>query len=147
MQFIDWSVQARTVYDPQLLFGPYNILAWTAQSVNLHITLKSMFYLFIIHTGSMVVFQAPQGRVCPLMRSGRRTCPAESSTRQHSQTSAPMTKSSLSRSCQGHRQEQTYYCHGQLAVQFTCNFNPLSCGVFIEALYQQHETQLHYLYS
>ena len=43
MQFTDWAVQDRTVY--QLRFGPYTILAWTAQSVNCHIALKAMFYL------------------------------------------------------------------------------------------------------
>ena len=36
MKFVDWSVQARTAY---------TILAWTSQSVNLHIALKAMFYL------------------------------------------------------------------------------------------------------
>jgi len=35
MQFTVWSVQART---------EYTILGWTAQSVNLHIALKVMFY-------------------------------------------------------------------------------------------------------
>jgi len=40
MQFTDWSVQARTVYGPHLRFGPYTILAWTAQYVNCHIALK-----------------------------------------------------------------------------------------------------------
>jgi len=30
MQFTDWSVQARTEYGPQLRFGPYTTLAWTA---------------------------------------------------------------------------------------------------------------------
>ena len=47
MQFMDWSVQARMVYGPQLCFGPYNI-AWIAQSVNCHIALKAMFYLLNI---------------------------------------------------------------------------------------------------
>jgi len=47
MQFTNCSVQARTVYGPQLRFGPYTILAWTAQSVNSHIALKAMFYLLI----------------------------------------------------------------------------------------------------
>jgi len=45
MKFTNWSVQARTVYSPQLRFGPYTILAWTAHFVNLHIALKAMFYL------------------------------------------------------------------------------------------------------
>jgi len=34
MQFTHWAVQAKTVYGSQLRFGPYTILAWTAQSVN-----------------------------------------------------------------------------------------------------------------
>jgi len=33
------------VYSLQLRFGPYTILAWTAQYVNCHIALKAMFYL------------------------------------------------------------------------------------------------------
>ena len=45
MKFVDWSVQAKTAYNPQLRFGPYTILAWTAQSVNCHIALKVMLYL------------------------------------------------------------------------------------------------------
>ena len=36
MQFTDWSVQVRVVIGPQ-----------TAQSVNLYIALKAMFYLLI----------------------------------------------------------------------------------------------------
>ena len=40
MQFTDWAVQARTVYGPQLCFGPYTILALTAQSINCHIAIK-----------------------------------------------------------------------------------------------------------
>ena len=44
MQFTDGSVQARTEYGPQIHFGPYTILALTAQSVNCHIALKTMFY-------------------------------------------------------------------------------------------------------
>ena len=47
-QFTDCSVQARTVYRPQLRFGPFTILTWTAQSVNCHIALKVMFYLLNI---------------------------------------------------------------------------------------------------
>jgi len=48
MQFTDWSVQARMVYGPKHLYGPYSILAWTAQSVNCHIALNAMFYLLDI---------------------------------------------------------------------------------------------------
>jgi len=47
MQFTDWEVQARTAYDPQLHFGSYTNLAWTAQSVNCHNALKAMYYLLI----------------------------------------------------------------------------------------------------
>jgi len=47
MQFTDCSVQARTIYRPQLRFAPYTILAWIAQSVTCHIALKAMFYLLI----------------------------------------------------------------------------------------------------
>jgi len=43
MQFTVWSVQARTVYGPQLRFVPYTILAWTALSVNCHTVLKVRF--------------------------------------------------------------------------------------------------------
>ena len=45
IKFRDWAVQARTVYDPQLCFGPYTTLSWTVQSVNMHVALKAMFYL------------------------------------------------------------------------------------------------------
>jgi len=45
MQFTDWAVQDRTINGPQLRFGPYTILAWTAQSVNCHLALKVMLYL------------------------------------------------------------------------------------------------------
>jgi len=41
-QFTDWSVQARTIYRPQLRLGPFTYLAWTAQSVNCYIALKVM---------------------------------------------------------------------------------------------------------
>jgi len=47
MKFTDWSVQARTEYGTQLRFGPYTILAWTAQSVNCHIALKAILFLFV----------------------------------------------------------------------------------------------------
>ena len=47
MKLTDWSVQDRIVYDPQLCFEPYTILAWTAQSVNWHIDIKIMLYLLI----------------------------------------------------------------------------------------------------
>jgi len=40
MQFTDWSDQVRRVY---------NILAWTAQSINCHIALKATFYLLIMY--------------------------------------------------------------------------------------------------
>jgi len=43
MQFTDWSGQARTVYGPQLRFGPYTILGWTFQSVICQIALKAIF--------------------------------------------------------------------------------------------------------
>jgi len=48
MQFMDWPVKARTIYSPQFRFGSYAILAWTAQPVNYHISLKAMFYLLIV---------------------------------------------------------------------------------------------------
>jgi len=40
MQFMDWAVQARTLY-------AIAIPAWIAQYVNCHIALKTMFYLLI----------------------------------------------------------------------------------------------------
>jgi len=43
MQFIDWTVQARTEYG--LRIGQYTTLAWIAQSVNCYIALKAMCYL------------------------------------------------------------------------------------------------------
>ena len=39
------TTQQCTLQTGQLRFGPYTILAWTAQSVNCHIALKAMFYL------------------------------------------------------------------------------------------------------
>ena len=41
------TTQQCTLQTGQLRFGPYTILAWTAQSVNCHIALKAMFYLLI----------------------------------------------------------------------------------------------------
>ena len=49
MQFMDWSVKARTVYGPQLCFRPYTILAWNAQSVNCHIAVKAMCFFFVVN--------------------------------------------------------------------------------------------------
>jgi len=43
------TTQQCTLQTGQLRFGPYTILAWTAQSVNCHIALKAMFYLLITH--------------------------------------------------------------------------------------------------
>jgi len=37
--------EKRSNASTQLRFGPYTILAWTAQSVNCHIALKATFYL------------------------------------------------------------------------------------------------------
>jgi len=55
MQITNWSVQARPEYGPQLRFGPYIILVWTAQSVNCHIAFKAMFYwLMIEHLASIL---------------------------------------------------------------------------------------------
>ena len=34
MHFTDWSVKARSVYDPQLGFAPYTLLAWTVHAVS-----------------------------------------------------------------------------------------------------------------
>ena len=42
-------MQARTVYGPQLHYGPYTVLAWIDQFVNCHIALIAMFYLLNIN--------------------------------------------------------------------------------------------------
>ena len=42
---------------PQLRFGPYTILAWTAQSINCHIALKAMFYLLNIAFINIVLYR------------------------------------------------------------------------------------------
>ena len=36
--FTYWAIQARTLYGPKTSWQPYTVLAWTDQSVNLHIT-------------------------------------------------------------------------------------------------------------
>ena len=36
-------------------FGPYTILAWTAQSVNCHIALKAMYYVLMVGTLADVI--------------------------------------------------------------------------------------------
>lgn len=43
--YADSDVHARMAYGPQLHFGQYTILGWTAKSLNLHINFKAMFYL------------------------------------------------------------------------------------------------------
>lgn len=46
-----WTGQSRLewyIYRPQLHAEPYTILAWTAQSINLHMDLNAMFYLLNI---------------------------------------------------------------------------------------------------
>lgn len=45
MHFMGWAVQARMVYGPQFHFRPSIILAWIAESVNLHMHPKAKFYL------------------------------------------------------------------------------------------------------
>ena len=45
LQFMDQSVTHKIVYEPQLRFGPYNILWVTSRSINCHMALSIMNYL------------------------------------------------------------------------------------------------------
>ena len=47
-QFMDRSVTHKIVYEPQLRFGPYNILWVTSRSINCHMALIAMNYLINI---------------------------------------------------------------------------------------------------